>query len=98
MSPGTAWQWRLARRQGEADGELALMFVEVEAQHLAFAAPGVAARRLPAELRQRRRVEIVHGGAAGLAGGLRLDDAALRLVEDERGAGHRLQPRHQRHV
>src|SRR5260370_33200943 len=83
-----------ARREAEADPESAVAALDVEAQPLALALPGMFAVGRPAELRQACRVEMLDGGAGHLAARLDLDDAALRLVEDDERLRVVVQPGH----
>src|SRR5713101_923445 len=87
-----------ARRQAEADAQVAVAALDGEAQPLALAAPAMVPLGDPAEGGQAGEVESLHRCARHLAARLDLDDAALRLVEDDESALLVAQTGHQRHI
>src|SRR5579859_5728644 len=89
---------RSARREAEGDAQSSVAALEGKTQALALADPAALAVGAPAERRQALGIECLDGGPRHLARRLDLDDAALRLVEDDERRWVVAEAGHQGHV
>src|SRR5260221_14652545 len=75
---GCRMEWNSARRQAEADAQIAVATLDLERQPLALAAPAMRPVGDPAKRRQAGGVEFLGGRARHPPARLHLDYAALR--------------------
>src|SRR5260221_13988715 len=79
---GCRMEWNSARRQAEADAQIAVATLDLERQPLALAAPAMRPVGDPAERRQAGGVEFLGGGARHPPPRLDPADAAPRPFGD----------------